>query len=242
MQETWVWSLALEDPTCHGPTKTLHPNFWSPCPWEPVLQNYWRPNTLEPELCNNRSHRSDKPVHCSFTERRPRPPQLESKPKQQRYWSESAFPSPRGIFPTRGSNPGPPHCRQIPFLFFGIITFLYFFFLYFNWRLRTLQYCSGFAIHWHESAMGVHAFPILTRPPPLPHPIPQGHPTAPALSTLSHATNLDWHPVSHMIIHVSILFSQIIPLSPSPTDSQQSVLYICVSSAVSHIGSSLPSF
>ena len=33
-------------------------------------------------------------------------------------------------------------------------------FIYFNWRLITLQYCGGFAIHWHESAMGVHVFPI----------------------------------------------------------------------------------
>ena len=34
-----------------------------------------------------------------------------------------------------------------------------------------------FARHWHESAMGVHVSPILN-----PHPIPQGHPSAPALS------------------------------------------------------------
>ena len=27
-------------------------------------------------------------------------------------------------------------------------------FIYFNWRLITLQYCIGFAIHQHESAMG----------------------------------------------------------------------------------------
>ena len=28
-------------------------------------------------------------------------------------------------------------------------------FIYFNWRLITLQYCIGFAIHHHESATGV---------------------------------------------------------------------------------------
>ena len=54
-------------------------------------------------------------------------------------------------------------------LFFKSIYFLRF--IYFNWRLITLQCCSGFAIHWHESAMGVYLFPILN-PPPTFFPIP----------------------------------------------------------------------
>ena len=45
-----------------------------------------------------------------------------------------------------------------------------------------------------------------------PHPIPQGHPSAPALSTLSHASNLDWRSVSHMIIY---MFNAILAKHPT---------------------------
>ena len=31
MQETWVWSLVQEDPTCSRATKPMHHNYWAPC-------------------------------------------------------------------------------------------------------------------------------------------------------------------------------------------------------------------
>ena len=111
----------------------------------------------------------------------------------------------------------------------------------FNWRLITLQYFIGLAIHQHESTTGVHVFPILN---PLPHPSPY-HPSGSSQCTSRK------HPISciepgmvihfiYDIIHVSMPFSQIIPPFPSPR-VQKPVLYICVSFAVSHTGLSFPS-
>ena len=55
-----------------------------------------------------------------------------------------------------------------------------------------------------------------------PHPIPLGHPSAPSLSTLTHASNLDWRSFSHMIIYMfqchSPKSSHPRPLPQSPKD------------------------
>ena len=99
----------------------------------------------------------------------------------------------------------------------------------------TLEYYIGFPIHQHESATGVREFPILN---PLPPPTPYH------LSGSSPCTSPK-HPVScieprlailflHDIIHVSMPFSQIIPPSPSPTESK-SPLYTSVSLLLSRI-------
>ena len=98
-------------------------------------------------------------------------------------------------------------------------------FIYFNWRLITLQYCIGFAIHQHESATGVHVFPILNLPP---RTIPLGHPSAPAPSILYHASNLDWRFVSHMIIYVSMPFSQITHRHPLPQSPKDCSIHLCL--------------
>ena len=52
-----------------------------------------------------------------------------------------------------------------------VVLFFKYKFIYFNWRLITLQYCIGFVIHQHESATGIHMFSILN-PPPSSLPVP----------------------------------------------------------------------
>ena len=100
-------------------------------------------------------------------------------------------------------------------------SILFFPFIFISRRLITLQYCSGFVIHWHESAMDLHVFPI-----PIPPPT-----SLSARSLWVFPVHQPWALVSCIQpglvicftldnIHVSMLFSLNISPSPSPTESK----------------------
>ena len=101
--------------------------------------------------------------------------------------------------------------------------------LFFYWRLITLQYCIGFAIHRHESAMHLHVFPIPI-PPPASLPIPSlwvipVHQPRALVSCIQPGLVIHF---TYDNIHVSMPLSQIIPPSPSPTESKR-LFYTSVS-------------
>ena len=124
------------------------------------------------------------------------------------------------------------------FITLPLDSFFKFKFIYFNWKLITLQYCIGFAIRQHESTMGVHMFPILNPPPTSLSirslwVIPVYQPQA---SCILYRT---WTGNSFLIWYYTC-FNAILPNHPTFSLShrvQKNVLYISVSFAVSHTGS-----
>ena len=127
-------------------------------------------------------------------------------------------------------------------LFFLHLFFLIYLFFKILFHL-TLQYCIGFAIYQNESATGIHVFPILN-PPPTSLPIPSLWVVPvhqPQASSIVHRT---W---TGDLFHIwyYTYFNAILPNHPTLSLShrvQKTVLYICVSFAVSHTRLWLPPF
>ena len=123
-------------------------------------------------------------------------------------------------------------------------SFHYWVFFFFNWRLITLQYWIGFPIHQHESATAwCHVFPILN-PPPSSLPVPSLWVVPVHQPQASSIMRWTWTGDSFSIWYYPY-FSAILPNHPTLSLShrvQNTILYICVSFAVSHTGLSLPSF
>ena len=108
---------------------------------------------------------------------------------------------------------------------------LFLFFFFFNFL--TLQYCIGFALYQNESATGIHVFPILNPPPSPYHPSGSSQCTSPKHPVSCIEPGLAIHFI-YDIIRVSMPFSQIIPPSPSPTESKR-LFYTSVSLLLSRI-------
>ena len=128
----------------------------------------------------------------------------------------------RVIFPTQGSNLGLPHCRQTLYCLS-------------HQRSPTLQYSSGFCHTLTWISHGCTCVPCPEPPSYLPpHPISQGHPSAPALSTLSHASNLTGN-LFHIWYYTC--FNAILSNHPTLTFSQSPKvcsLYLCLFCCLAH--------
>ena len=126
------------------------------------------------------------------------------------------------LFSRGSSQPRSPTLQILDHLFFLI-------FIYFNWRLITLQYCSGFC---HTLTWISHGYTRVPHPKPSsnhpPHPLPLCCQSALALSALSHASNLDWSSISHMVIYMF----QYCSLKSSPPrllpQSPEDCLHLCL--------------
>ena len=86
------------------------------------------------------------------------------------------------------------------------------------------------AIHHHELAIGIHVFHLS------PHSILSGCHRAQALGALHYTPQSNWLSILHMAMYVSMLFSQVIPPSPSPTGSKIFFFfYVYISFAALHV-------
>ena len=104
------------------------------------------------------------------------------------------------------------------FYFYFLNFYLYFYFyVYFILLYNTVLVLPY--IDMNPPRVYTHSQTWTPLPPPSPY-HPLGHPSAPALSILSHASNIDWRFISHMILYMfqchSPKSSHPLPLPLSP--------------------------
>ena len=108
------------------------------------------------------------------------------------------------------------------FIFIHFLNLFIFYFTILYWFCHTLTWIR------HRCTCVLHPEPSSHLPP---HRKSQGHPSAPALSTLYHASNLDRQSVSHMIIYMfqchSPKPSHPHPLPQSPKDYSIHLCLFC---------------
>ena len=112
-------------------------------------------------------------------------------------------------------------------------SYFFIFFLLFIIIFFTLQYCIGFVIHQHESATGVHVFPILN-PPPTSLPvspfrvIPVHQPQASCIEPGLEIRFL------YDIIHVSMPFPKLSHPRPLPQSPKNCSIRLCLSCCLAY--------
>ena len=115
------------------------------------------------------------------------------------------------------------HHFFFPLSEYFIFSFIYlFYFTILYWFCHTLTWIC------HGCTCVPHPEPPFNLPH---HPIPLGHPSAPAPSILYHASNLDWRFISHVIIYMFQCHSPISsyphPLLQSPKDCSIHLCLFC---------------
>lgn len=102
-------------------------------------------------------------------------------------------------------------------------------FFNFNWRIITLQYYDGFAIHQHELAIGTHVSPSSLSPLPSPSPLhPCGCHGTPALGALRDRLNSHQLSILNKIMYMFECYFLKSSQPLLPLSSKVCSLYLCV--------------
>ena len=150
----------------------------------------------------------------------------------------------QGIFPTQRSNPGLLHYRWILYHLSHIhLNLFYFKCIYFNWRIITLQYFDDFChastwISCSYTCVPSILNPILSPSPSYPSSFSQNSGFRCLASYIKLTLVISF---TYDNVYVPMLFTQIIPPSPSLTESK-TLFFTSVSPLLPCMWDQLPSF